>query len=229
MAIFSASGIFFWKWIAVDIGLIVLLMTLPTRHERRLFNKTWVLAGLILVCLSVGIFRPIKLGWWDLRYYPYFQWEVVGESGRSYALEERFMTPYQMYFTFHKYKYLIDKQVYVYSNTDKRTKDEINNDGLEALEKLPRENYFDPQMNKVMKDFLERYFRNLNERGNKLHWLSKFGAPHHIWMFRSGGSLPVYDMQEPVELVRVRYIEKYFFDEHDVTISDAIVQVWMVK
>lgn len=229
IGIFSASGIFFWKWILADIGLIILLLTLSKRHERRLFNKWWMIASFILICSSILIYRPVKLGWWYLRYFQYYQWEVTGESGHIYALEEGFMTPYQTFFTFRRYNFLIDRPLPVYNHLIKTTKDIINEEGPCGIEKFPKKNFFDPQLNEAMKDFMEKYFRNLNERGGKDHLFSFLEAPHHIWMFRSGGTLPIYNLQEPVRSVQLRFIEKYFFDENDLTLNEEVVQVWEIE
>jgi hypothetical protein len=174
------------------------------------------------MCLSLLFFRPVNLAWWNLRYYPYFRWEVVGASGKVYALEENWMTPYHIHFTFHRYQYLIERDIYNHTQTDP-DEERLVNGGLAGLRELPTVNRYDETLKRRTDEFLVRYFRNLNARGSRKHWLSRFEVPHHLQMRRTGDEYPVYDLQEPVQKVICRFVEEYHENKREVRLSDEVV------
>ena len=49
LGILVVSGIFFWKWIVVDLLLVVVLLTLPTVSLREIYNRRMFVVSLLLI------------------------------------------------------------------------------------------------------------------------------------------------------------------------------------
>lgn len=61
VVIFLVSGIFFWKWIILNLGLVVAMRSLPRRIEAR----TPALMAMCSVLLAPLVFSVVWLGWFD--------------------------------------------------------------------------------------------------------------------------------------------------------------------
>ena len=227
LGIFAASGIFFWKWIAIDLGFLILIAF--SSQARRLFNSYSAIAGILLVGISLAVFRPIQLGWWYLPYQRVFYWNVEGVSGKTYALNDAFLTPYEMHFTFQRYLYLVNAELPTIDSSDFSVKQMFDDLGPEAIEHLPKQNLF--EMDKAMKhdQFLRQWIENLERRGTRKHWMSQFPAPHHIWKQREQGQLEIFSNQEPVQAVKLRLVELFHSDDGTSVLSNRVVRRTIVK
>ena len=99
LGILALTGIFFWKWILLNMVLILIVRRLtPSEHEH-LYSWPVMLTGLVLLAVSSFLFRPPQLFWYDSPYVQKYQVEVVSPDGDAQPLPRNFIRPYQMIFS----------------------------------------------------------------------------------------------------------------------------------
>ena len=84
IGIFLMSGICFWKWILLNIGLIILMKKLDENCLRTVFSRKYFILSLIVILCSPLYFKPVWLAWFDTKFNNYYRVEVIGESGSAY-------------------------------------------------------------------------------------------------------------------------------------------------
>ncbi len=223
--IMAVAGVFFWKWILLDIALIPVLLWLDKVSLKEIYGRRAVLSSLLLITCGFIVFQPTRLGWFDTRYHTASRLEVVGESGQRYVLNKSFMDPYEMFFTFDKYHFLDHKRtLFVGSwNVDYEQSVRIRQAGIEGIEELVLAEGrvpYDAEKSEDLFEFLRLFFSRLNQRGSKEVFLSYLAAPHHIFMYERGG---VYDLQEPIESIWITFYEQYWDGERIYPLQESRV------
>jgi hypothetical protein len=227
--IFASSGIFFWKWMLAAIGFAVVLQKLDEMSTRRLFSPAFFVASLGIIYFSPHYFKPVELAWYDTNLSSFYELEVVGDSGRAYAVSRSFMAPYDLLFAQNRFQYLSHDKLL--TRTYGATSDtEI----AQALQKVASvEMLADLEMSKGKSNyneekarkfdyFLQTYFENLNRRGSKTSFINHFSAPHHIWNSAQGD---VYTVQEKVQQIRVRFIKTFYDGQKIMRLQDEVIRV----
>lgn len=227
VAIVAASGIFFWKWIVVDLAIAAYLVKGPRDVLSRAFNRRNGFICALIVLLQPWLFAFTALGWYDSAVNQHYEFEVVGESGRRYDVGRNFFAPFDISFAQNRHPYLNERPrlVGTYgSMMDVGPFRDVEHGGRDAAiqwlsaEKLPA----DPARSAELDRFLQRFFGTLNRRGDKTHALSLFAAPIHIYSQAPRESR--YRMQEPVCEVRVRYVETYYDGRSVETLRNEVVR-----
>lgn len=99
LAIFASSGIFFWKWIVLDMALIVAILQMPEYTNQRLFQiRHHVVFCLFLVPGSLIYATAPKLAWFDAPLCQRYHIEIVGNSGRIYQVPPSELAPFDLQF-----------------------------------------------------------------------------------------------------------------------------------
>jgi hypothetical protein len=208
VGIFACLGILFWQWLLVD---LLLAVAIARGWARSIFSWRALFVSVPLVLLAPLIFRPPVLAWLDTPLSYRLELEVVGESGRVYGLESRFMDPYHRLFTGDGAIYLIDEPLVLYpqGTRDAALAAAIERGGPEGLAQLKRERgtiYADATRSTTFDHLIRTFFSRLEARGDKrVRGWSAVGAP-----YRSYDALDApFRRQEPVSAVRVRLIEQF--------------------
>lgn len=228
--IFMMSGILFWKWMLLNLGLAAVLWRADPAMLGRLFTRAAfhfsLGAALALVAVSyLPIVGPQRLGWFDTPSFNTFRVEVVGASGRTYSVDDDDMTPYDHYFAFDRFFFLVPDKLVIRANASKdyATADRVRRAGIDGIASLKQREgriYYDADREQLLANFLTTYFRNLNAGMPKKTLLSYVQPPHHLVTSVPGER---YSRQEPVSRVRIRFTEYYFDGSAVRTVIDKYV------
>lgn len=130
VSIFLLTGIFFWKWIAVDAALIVVLV----RHQVEFRRRTLMAGFIVAVVLHAQV--PVNLAWVDSPVTHVFSIVAVDSDGEEFVVPERYFAPFQLIFNQDRFGYLTDEPLLAnaYGTLDRSV-------DAAAIEGLTRENY----------------------------------------------------------------------------------------
>jgi hypothetical protein len=204
LAVLALTGIFFWRWIALEVALLVFLLRDRLLASLPIF--TWahaVLAtGLIVVAPLWGM--PVKLAWLDapVSYtYRFVATDATGETGR---LPATFFAPYDYQFSLSTFEYLSDDTSLLpnfWGNPGGRSILEAVYDaesaaGLFALEATFGTDLSDANRAESLDQYLMEFVSNWNRRGATGFALA---APPQLWTFPS----PRYSGDGPIQSIAV--------------------------
>ncbi|MGZ3885767.1 MAG: hypothetical protein ACXVDL_16090, partial [Bacteroidia bacterium] len=171
----------------------------------------------LIVILTSGIWlKPLHIAWWDTPFNQYFTYEVTDVNDVTYELEKNEMDPYQQWFQYDKFHYLVSKPLLMvsgfgYTNTFKMSQ-EIKQAGarnFSALESKEGKNKFDLKQKENYEAFIKTYFSNRNKCIGT-HFLPGFiKAPQHLYNSAFG---PAYHSQARIRLFRVIFNQVYTAD-----------------
>ncbi|MEM1029193.1 MAG: hypothetical protein AAGN82_02535 [Myxococcota bacterium] len=233
VGIFAASGIFFWKWITLDLALAYVFWRMSQSEARRLFGLRHVFfwASLPAMFFVREYATVMRLGWLDTELNTTYHFEAVGESGRVYPVSRSFFSPYDVIFAQNRFQYL-SRVRNIPMTYGVHTREEIGlavkraqtAQDIAEVERTFGRVTFNGRAAARFDRFIKKYFASVNVQGRKRETLWGYiGAPHHIYNFRRHGD---YWGQEPVVEVRVR-MKKQFFraDSHLDTLYDKEIRV----
>ncbi|WP_299410276.1 hypothetical protein [uncultured Roseobacter sp.] len=92
VAIFFASGIMFWKWVALNTALVAAMRHLPKMAERR----TAVIMSCMIVLLAPEAFNIVRLGWYDTPALTRTEVIAVTKDGNEYEVPSNFFGSYSV-------------------------------------------------------------------------------------------------------------------------------------
>lgn len=206
--IFASSGIFFWKWMLVD--LFVLASFLRLRKE-----PGWVAfgarqgVGFSLLCF-IGIFLYLpapKLAWFDSNVVHRYRVEATTPSGEKFQIPPRHFAPFDLQFAQARFSFLSDCVPLVdcfgaCSNREAMIR------ANEILTPIDLREHYDTAGEPVSNDerkndflvLLERFLVDANaHRGEPISL-----SPWHIWTGALPGSdIPVWDGTTTIETLTV--------------------------
>lgn len=218
VGIVLSTGIFFWKWILLDLTLLLVLFQLKSRpHEGPRFGWSWGCAGLCLGLLLMHQAPFVKFAWRDSRYVNFARYTAVGKSGRRYPLDARFFAPYDVLSTQARFPYLTPRPTLVgtFGATGNfalgRLLDESPRSFLPTIfQKYGRVRYSERATVRFAK-FMQRFVRHRMDEPERLWALNSLAPPRHFRNSRLPGS---YRFQEPITQVIVSWHEFSFFDQN---------------
>lgn len=108
LGIFLVSGFFFWLWMVLDIGVMLLFFRKHGAPSLPIFTPVHFVLSLILIAGSPLWFRPAKLAWHDIRVSHAYRFEARLANGQSYHLPLHFFDPYRYPFRLSIFHYLTD-------------------------------------------------------------------------------------------------------------------------
>ena len=184
--IFAASGILFYKWIVVEMGLIYVLW----RQGPEIFAewRWWMrLAGVALVVFSPITLKPYRLGWWDTKLSQVVRVEAVLKDGSVREVSPLAFKPYDLPFVQGKIRYALKHATVVGAlgaADSEPSRDRIDKLDVEAATALIARGAVERSVPKAaeMDAFLRAFFSNANRYAGRLRplwWLP--APPAHIW------------------------------------------------
>jgi hypothetical protein len=169
------------------------------------------------------------LAWYDTNLNNFYELEAVGDSGAIYQIGRDFMSPYDFPFAQNRFWYLSNESLLVrtYGTTSNREiaaalKTVKTGREVAELEQTRGRNLYDEAKAEKFSRFIQAFFRNLNQRQAKTIFISHFGPPHHIWNFAAGN---VYQMQEPVREVRVKFLKTLYDGQKIQRLDDRVIRI----
>jgi len=220
LGILATSGIFFWKWIAVDLALLVYLRLLrrdaaasddPVVMERPSVHRPLLIAvGFAVMVFAPRYFHNVPFAWFDTKLVNYFEIYGIGESDRSYRIDPRFFAPYELVVQQSRHFYAATGPVIVgtYGTTLNwrvaQALDEATPDTLEDVRRRFGRTGTSPRMAQMLFQFVHRYLTNAERRGGRSTALRLLAPPFH---FQRAPFDNRYDFQEPLKAVEIRFLE----------------------
>lgn len=215
LGIVAASGIFFWKWIVVDVALAVVIHRMRAGDLKRVFGVKQGLAAALLILCAPLFMKTLKLTWFDTALTYHYSVEVTTTGGEVYEIAPLFFSPFDLPFTQNVFWFLEDRPVATTHFGKVKTAEHLalfedRLDSIEPaelrtaladLEESIGEDRTQEASRERLRVFLGRFLRNVNARGKVGHVAPIPQAPHHILV-----SIPAeraYDFQAPIERFRV--------------------------
>ncbi len=107
LAVFGLTGILFWKWMAVEIGLLVVLLHRRRDRDVPFFDVSHAIVSVVVIGGSFVWFAPSNLSWYDAPATYVYRLEATGNDGRVGALPPGFFGEYSYQFTLSVFEYLV--------------------------------------------------------------------------------------------------------------------------
>ncbi|MCZ6705145.1 MAG: hypothetical protein O6942_04520 [Bacteroidetes bacterium] len=213
--IFFVTGMFFWKWILVELALIVYLTwSLGHRHVD-IFSPSYFALSIIVIAGSPIWFQPTNLSWYDTRVTYLRSIEAIGESGSRYQLSPQTFTPYRDLFTLGPFSFLSKhpQLTGIWGITSNRAiarklVSVSTPRQVFALEEEMGSVNFNEKASAKFDEFIVRFIGNLNERRSKRTALSMFQPPPHLWTCPKNNT---FRSQERIRKVII-YEVTFFYD-----------------
>lgn len=205
LGILAASGIFFWKWITLNIVTMLLVAKWPS--PRFLFKPPLFLVGALATVAAPLYAGATWLMWYDTNYDSYYEFIGVGDSGEEYSIPRLFFAPYDLIFAQNRFWYL-DEEPRLVGTFGATHSLELTTsllaaksaDELDVLREQYGELRYNAQRSLEFDEFMRRYFGALRDGAPKKWYLSRLQPPFHISSFARPDS---YRLQEPLRTVRV--------------------------
>jgi hypothetical protein len=236
LAIFSLSGIFFWQWIIVEAGLIVLLSRLwPAEGEpvNDIFTGQYFILSVILIGGSSIWFKPVNLAWYDTNMSYTTRFEATGESGTRYSLSPDFFAPYQYPFTLSDFSYLVDRphlgMVWGSSHNVAIVEALRSAKSLSDVRKIEAalgRNRFNPVKAERFDDFIHRFTTKVNKRSDRAVLPGWLGAPPQLWTFSPDNA---YEGQEKISEISIYLVTSLFSDGRYAEIDKTFLRAIQVN
>lgn len=211
--IFLVGSMLFWKWMAVDLIMALLLVRARYALERKIFSQHLFRTSIIIIISSVIWLRPYPIGWFDTKVNQYFTYEAEDLSGAVTQIHKNDLDPFHQWFQYDKFLFLVDKPCWPVSGFGYTAKYKIQ----KQLNELPSDsiancssgfcvNQFDPKKKKKFDDFIKVYFTNRNKLNGRGVSFSVLKPPHHLNNSGLGSGL---SKREIVKKFRVIYHVTY--------------------
>lgn len=231
MGIFAASGIFFWKWVLIDVALVGWLIRLRGEQRERVFgDRRLLLASLVLIAGAEAWMWPVDLGWYDTPLSDVFRFEGEAEDGRVYEIIPAQFAPYDFPVTQGRF-YFVTERPFAVKNYGHTHKLEVLHE-LEAAETVKDvrdviagygRNRYDPVRTQLLVQFLEGYFAGRREHGDRQLLPAVLLPPLHKYTGFARDDLPPWDGRIPLRRVRLRLTTNWLVDGRKVPIEDSVV------
>jgi hypothetical protein len=206
LGIYATSGIFFWKWILLDAGLLVTLLALRGKPGAPIFGPGPLLLSVVLIAGAMYWCMPVRLGWFDTRLAYTYRYTVVGSRGGEYKAAASFFSPYDLRFAQNRFDFLTQQPALV--STYGMTRDPNIAKLLMPVRTLAEVEQLESRLGRVRQDpkqaerfdgFMRRFFTAWNQREGRREVFS-WKPPLHI---STAPREPAYHGQEPAAKLRV--------------------------
>jgi hypothetical protein len=218
LGIVVTSGIIFWKWMALDLALLVWLwLRRNDERVRRMYSTSGFVLSLVLIGgMSIGLDNHY-FAWWNTKWIQLNEIEVIDESGKTYLVDFADFSPYTLFdmykpperrFFTNLYAMSVNQRVMrFFEEGDPRKLAQFfaprveGREGRDEGERMGRKE-------RIFGEFMTRYFMNRNRMpGQRVppFWISS-PALHN----RHLSSPDLYRDQAPVVAVQLRFREMYY-------------------
>lgn len=228
LMIFFSSGIFFWKWMLMDLALVLLLFI--NRHNesfKAIFSPKRLLLFIPAVLAASFYFSPASLGWFDSPVNNFFTFYAKTEDGHTYRLPAAFFKPYDLPFTQNRFYFLNENPTFsgtygvqlsepaweasMAINAPEQAGSVIDEFGRVSFDSSRRDDFL---------NFLTLWVQNYNAMP-RAAVLPAFLTPlPHIITFPSKSTLP---SGARISELEVRYVVTIFLDDQIYVLEDQVI------
>lgn len=184
--IFFLSGIFFWKWIILELAIIFIIFN----YKINLCKSKYLLVYFPLLFCSSVFFKTVDLAWYDSGYVHHYKFHIQTDSNEVLPLDASFFSPYDVIFAQNRFHYLFDnktlsstfgasqnKSVAQYVNGFE--KEDFDENKINHLKNKHGVSYYDVNKRLMLESFLKKFV--LNKLQNDIKWINYLDPPMHIW------------------------------------------------
>ncbi len=190
LGVFALSGILFWKWIVLEVGLLIFMLQSKTAKKLPFFNPATFVVSVLFIGAGKYLFQPTNLSWYDSPVSYAFRFEGQGEDGNVYEISPQLFNPYDYQFTMGAFRYLSESPtipVVWGAVFDRAVAEEVlkvrNLDDIRALEEELNQITFNPEKAQVMDQFIRRWAdRYATEKRAAASW-ERLKAPPQLVTF----------------------------------------------
>lgn len=221
LAILASTGIFFWKWMVVDLALLAYLGALRRDADRSddararidIFHPRFTALSLAFVASSSLFIPHIPFAWWDTKLTNYFEIYGTGRDGHRYRIDARFFAPYGIIFeqSRHYYAFLGPVVVGTFGSTQDwdvaQAIEHAAPGDLPALYTRYGRVEAEHEPADALTALIGRYVQVRRRRGRST-LLHVVAPPSH---FQRWTPDDVYDDQAPLDEIEIRFVE-FFYD-----------------
>lgn len=220
LAIFTFSGMLFWKWIVVNVLLILTLYGADTELYAPDSHRAVFVCSILFV-LGLSMFHGQYLAWWETPYMHRYDVEVQTTTEQRYTLPPSSFGPYARYFHFQesRHNYVLDEKILRTFTNDRNLALSINErlTGTAKLNRVKKElgtNYYHPEKANEFRNFLEQFITNHTKYKTRLHrWLGYISPPAHIPGYTSDRYTPLTKIEGRPAKISLVFREAYFDGE----------------
>ncbi len=218
LGILATTGIFFWKWIVVDLAMmwyagVLWKWSLPDPTVGKPIAIALVICALTLGAAHTKM-TGILFAWWDTEHTQFFTYEVETVSGDRYSLDPRYFVPYDIVFVQSRFYYTVPQKLLpgTYGVTHRypvfKALQAATTQDLPAVNERYAVGLFNQGRRNDFGRFVQRYVRAAM-RGEDKNFLPRWvSVPYH---FQTTFPADHYTGQSKVRSVHV-YFEQHFFD-----------------
>jgi hypothetical protein len=221
--IFMMTGICFWKWMVVSLGMFVWGGRSGKPLLHRMFEyKLPLLLGIASIYWSnhrIWYYPQTHVVWYDTRFMENYEFYAIGVSGQRYFVRSTSIEPQESHWT--------QGRLCNVTNNERQLTGIYATVGgystMKTLQKATPEAAFkmqarsricrDPKAQAKFDDFMKHYFGNLNRSGRKLRWLRWIQRPNHLWVQPrgdlNGGDNILYERQEKIAKIELWLTSAY--------------------
>ncbi|WP_404310020.1 hypothetical protein [Neorhodopirellula lusitana] len=232
LAIFASSGIFFWKWIVLDVALIGAVLQMPAYTARRLFcTRHQAVFCLFLVLGCIGYATAPKLAWWDAPLCQHYHIEVVGSSGRIFQVPAGEMAPFDLQFAQGRL-FFADSDPMVVDCLGSCARFQVvklaetihSEVDLKRVQSAIGQKKYDAQLTLLLRRLLVNYVQpHSNDRVVPVFGILP-DPPQHIWSFPvEPMQQDIWGWQEPAKEIRIRKFTVSHRDGKTIPIQEKTV------
>lgn len=220
------GGIFFWKWLLVDMFMLIYLGRASSSTE--LFTiRSFKLSLLVIPCSFLWM-SAFPIGWMDTKYNQTFEYEVELENGEVYNASKSLFNPYHQLFYHDKFLYTVNDTTikitgfgYTFKADLAKAVNESSVKGIEQLEAEYGKNMYHELKDGLHTAFIKEFMKNYNKHDGRSSFLNLMRAPEHIY---NTPEQPVFNRQGKVKVVNV-YLNKTFIIEG----KQSRLEKWLIK
>lgn len=218
LGVFAVTGFWFLSWIAVEVGLLV-LVSAPSLRGWAAANATPA-RGLVAVAAVLGapiLFHPPGLAWLDAPVSYGLRITATGASGAQYSVDSAALAPLSHHVAFDRLQLGATVPASGAYGAAATAADVDALDQIHTFEQLDAHEAAlgPPTLVEPSQQFLARYlaYASRPHRSLPARLAHRLGPPEHFW---TSGEEPAYRFQEPIrslDVVLVRIIDPS--DSHD--------------
>lgn len=180
LLVYLSSGIFFWKWIALEIVLIIITYKWP---EILNISKQMKVIYVLFLVLFFFLSPTTSLVWYDTPFLQKYEFYLLNGSEER-KLDASFFSPYDVIFAQNRFSFLNERPIYTrtYGSTTNLTTLFEANEAV-AANRLPKFTSpvaieYNQAKEEMFLEFVQEFVNN--KLKNDVKWVNWFDAPMHI-------------------------------------------------